>query len=106
MSGTYVTDITHYLDERGELATMPSPAKKLANFLVLVIDSATSVGSTNYDDTGIRCRAEGCSGSVLSRLTEDAKEIHWHCPICGHNGVIRNWQNTKWDRRKSIGEQE
>jgi len=99
MSETYVTDITHYLDERGELANMPSPAKKLASFLVLLIDSTTSVGSANYDDTGIRCRTKGCSGSVLSGLTEDAAEILWHCPICGHNGVIRNWQNTKWDRR-------
>lgn len=99
MSGTYVTDITHYLDERGELTNMPSPAKKLASFLVLIIDSTTPVGSTNYDDTGIRCRAESCSGSVLSCLTEDAAEILWHCPISGHNGVIRNWQKTKWDRR-------
>jgi len=100
MGGTYVTDIRHYLDERGELViSMPSPAKKLASFLVLVIDSTPSLGSANYDDTGIRCRAKGCAGSVLSRLTDDATEIVWHCPICGHNGVIRDWQNTKWDRR-------
>lgn len=99
MCETYVTDITHYLNEKGELTNMPTPAKQLASFLVLIIDSTTSVGSTNYDEAGIRCRAEGCSGSILSRLAEDGEEIHWHCPICGHNGVIRNWQNTKWDQR-------
>jgi len=100
MNETYVTDITHYLNEKGELTDMPSPAKKLASFLVLVIDSTTSVGSINYDDTGIRCRSKACSSSVLSRLTEDAEEIFWHCSVCGHNGIIRNWQNTKWDQRK------
>ena len=100
MSNTLITDITHYLDERGEMAEMPAPARKLASFLVLLIDQSTSVGSVNYDDTGIRCRAKKCEGIILSRLTEDTKEIIWHCPVCGHNGVIRSWQNTKWDQSK------
>ena len=99
MSETYVTNITHYLDENGEIDYMPAPAKKLASFLVLIIDNTTSTGSINYDDTGIRCRKRGCHGSILSRLAEGAEEILWQCPICGHNGIIRNWQDTKWDRR-------
>ena len=42
MSGTYVTDITHYLDDEGELPEeMPGPARKLASFLVLLIDAVT-----------------------------------------------------------------
>ncbi len=42
MSGTCVTDITHYLDDDGELsAEMSGPARKLASFLVLVIDAAS-----------------------------------------------------------------
>lgn len=102
MSGTYVTDITHYLDDGGEIVDkMPSEARKLASFLVLVIDSTTLADSANFQDTEIRCRADGCTGSILSRLPEDADEILWHCHICGHNGIIRNWQNTKWDQRKS-----
>ena len=38
MSNTYVTDITHYLDKNGELAEMPGEARKLASFLVLLIE--------------------------------------------------------------------
>ena len=39
VSGAYLTDITHYLDDKGELpAEMPGPAHRLASFLVLVID--------------------------------------------------------------------
>lgn len=42
MRGTYVTDIKHYLDPDGEIvSTMPAPAKKLASFLVLLIDAVT-----------------------------------------------------------------
>lgn len=45
MKQTYVTDITHYLDETGELAEMPGPARKLASLLVLLIDATSQVGS-------------------------------------------------------------
>lgn len=100
MSNTYITDIKHYLDEKGEMAEMPAPARKLASFLVLLIDQTASVGSVDFNDTGIRCRAKKCDGFILSRITEDGEEIVWHCPVCGHNGVIRNWQKTKWDQSK------
>ena len=52
MSGTYVTDITHYLDDDGELPTeLPSPARKLASFLVLVIDEVTQQLVLNTRDS-------------------------------------------------------
>ena len=42
MAETYVTDITHFLDVTGELrADMPEPARKLASFLVLLIDAVS-----------------------------------------------------------------
>jgi len=25
------------------------------------------------------------------------QEIHWYCPVCENEGVISNWQKTKWD---------
>ena len=39
--GTNVTDITHYLDEAGELMQMPGQARKLGSFLTLLIEAAT-----------------------------------------------------------------
>ena len=41
VSTKYVTDITHYLDETGELAQLPGPARRLASFLTLLIEAAT-----------------------------------------------------------------
>ena len=100
MNGTYVTDITHYLDEAGELAEMPSPARKLASFLVLLIDAATEAFPADEHDTRIRCRTDACTGSIRASLSSMEGEISWHCPECGHNGVIRNWQSTKWNLRR------
>ena len=100
MNGTYVTDITHYLDDAGELAGMPSPARKLASFLVLLIDAATEAFPADEYDTRIRCRTDACTGSIRTSVSSMEDEISWHCPDCGHNGVIRNWQGTKWNQRR------
>ena len=101
MSGTYVTDITRYLDDTGELAEMPSPARKLASFLVLLIDATSQVCPVSNHDTSIRCRTDTCTGSIRTSLASMNEEIIWRCPDCGHNGVIRNWQGTKWNQARS-----
>ena len=28
------------------------------------------------------------------------EEIHWYCPDCENEGVISEWQKTKWDNHK------
>ena len=100
MSGTYVTDITHYLDAEGEVPEeLPGPARKLASFLVLVIDAVTQDIPSHDYDTHIRCRKNSCTGSIHASLMSISGEISWSCPDCGHNGVIRNWQRTKWNEQ-------
>ena len=100
MSETYVTDITHYLDDHGELVSeMPGPARKLASFLVLVIDAVSQDIPANDFDTHIRCLREGCTGSIRASLVSIKKNITWSCPDCGHNGRISNWQGTKWNQQ-------
>jgi hypothetical protein len=104
--GTYVTDITHYLDEAGAVATMPGPARKLASFLTLLIEAGTGAPSAGEHDSGIRCRIKACRGTIRTFLPPSGDEISWHCPLCGHNGVIRNWQDTKWNQLKRLEESE
>src|SRR5207244_2813171 len=60
--GTYVTDITHYLDEAGELMRTSGPARKLASFLTLLIDEASGAASADAHDSGVRCRTKACRG--------------------------------------------
>jgi hypothetical protein len=103
-SGTYVTDITHYLDETGELAQLPGPASKLASFLTLLIEAATGAPSAGEHGSGIRCRTKACRGTIRTSVQQGHDEISWHCQVCGHNGVIRNWSNTKWNQLRRIEE--
>jgi hypothetical protein len=103
MSKTYVTDITHFLDAKGELTEMPKPARRLASFFVLLIDAVTQVCPANDHDTRIRCKTGHCTGSIQASVVSRDSEIVWLCPKCGHQGVIRNWQGTKWDQTKKGG---
>ena len=99
MSGTYVTDITHYLNEAGELVgEMPAEARQLASFLTLLIDEASRSLPIQDHDSGVRCRVPSCQGSIRLTLETPSDAIVWHCPTCGHNGIIHNWQGTKWNR--------
>lgn len=104
VGGTYVTDIKHYLDEAGDIAPMPATARKLASFLTLLIEAATGTQSAHYHDSRIRCRTKGCRGTILTLLPASLDEISWHCPECGHNGVIRNWHTTKWNQIEPSGQ--
>jgi len=97
---TYVTDITHYLDEAGELAQLPRPARRLASFLSLLIEAATGEPSAGEHDSRIRCLAKDCRGTIRTSLPPGQAEIFWRCQVCGHKGVIRNWNNTKWNQSK------
>jgi hypothetical protein len=106
VSATYVTDITHYLDETGELAQLPGPARKLASFLSLLIEAETGAPAAGDHDSGIRCRAKACRGTIRTSLPPGRDEISWHCSACGHNGVIRNWHKTKWNQLNRIEEPE
>jgi hypothetical protein len=85
------------------MADMPRAARRLASFLVLLIDASTQAFPARDHDTRIRCRTYACMGSIRASLPSKDDEISWHCPICGHNGVIRNWQGTKWDQTREGG---
>lgn len=102
--GTYVTDIAHYLDETGEMAQMPRPARKLASFLTLLIEAASGATLAGEHNSGIRCRTKACRGTIRTFLPTIRDEITWRCVVCEHHGVIRNWQNTKWNQLRSSGE--
>ncbi len=98
MHKTFVTDITHYLDQQGELVlAMPAPARRLASFLVLVIDAVTQEVPCEDRDTRIRCCSKNCTGSIRASLLSVNDKISWACPACGQQGVISNWQGTKWN---------
>ena len=99
MGNTWIVDLRHYLTPAGAMAEMPSRARLLANYFGRIVVDAT----TNLDEEPtVRCRRhpghKRCAGIVMSYPSaEEDEAIHWHCPVCHDNGMIRGWQHTLWD---------
>ena len=36
-------------------------------------------------------------------MDAESGDIFYGCPLCGDNGVIRDWKDTGWDRSGSAG---
>jgi len=94
----YISDLTHFLNKEGNIPKgMPSEARELAGFLAMVVDITTEGQNTILAPTPLSCTKKGCNGVIETALTPNFKEIHWHCPECNTEGIIRNWQGTKWN---------
>jgi hypothetical protein len=42
MTGTWVTDLTHFLDEEGDIGPISGPARRLAEFFAAIVDDLSS----------------------------------------------------------------
>jgi hypothetical protein len=95
---TYISSIRHFLNEDGELPDeLPKPALKMAVFLTHIIASATEAFPNCDLPIPVKCNRKGCCEEIFVDFTDINKDIEWFCPECGDNGVISNWQGTKWD---------
>jgi hypothetical protein len=98
MGSMLITDLKHFLDERGCIAPMPGPARRLAEFLTHVV--ATITHDMDELPAPIRCRRrpgrKPCPGILDAQFGEEF-EIFWMCPECLDEGVIRGWEDTFWD---------
>ena len=96
----YITNMTHFLDESGNIPKqMPKEARELANFLALVVDETTKEPSKSVIHTTIRCFKKKCEGTINSEFIKENNEIHWVCSKCQNEGILSEWQNTRWDNR-------
>lgn len=48
--------------------------------------------------TDIQCKLftadQDCAGTVTVLITNVPNQIRWECPVCGSEGVIKNWKNS------------
>jgi hypothetical protein len=96
----YITNIQHLLNASEKMSEeMPKEARELIGFLTLIIDTTTKNLPQTLTTTDVRCFQKGCRGLIKSALRPDTGEIHWYCPDCENEGVISEWQKTKWDNR-------
>lgn len=98
----YISNMQHFLDKQGDIPKqMPKEAREFASFHALVVDATTRKMPSILTSTEIRCFKKGCHGLIKSSISPDGKEIHWYCPECENEGVISEWQRTRWDNRQN-----
>lgn len=105
-SMTMVTNIQHFLDEKGEVPDLPKEAMELLSYLGSIVEDATAEGLTDPEPAEIRCRnvvrGEVCSGDIEVFLYPESAEIIWQCEKCGDEGLITGWEGTVWDKREYV----
>jgi len=101
VSRSFTTNLTHLLDEKGDIPdSLPAPAKKLAESLGSIVSNATIEPRLNprYSvSCWGRLGENKCHGIIDSSIDLDACNIIWHCPECGDNGTISHWEGSFWD---------
>lgn len=98
----YITNIIHLHEASLKMAgEMPEEARDLIGFLTQVIESTTLTLPSTLTTTDVRCYGKSCDGLIKSAVRIDTEEIHWYCPGCEKEGLINNWQGTKWDQRNN-----
>ena len=98
----YITNIKHLVEASQKMAgEMPAEARDMIGFLTQIIASTTRTVPNTLTATDVPCNSLKCEGYIKSALRPDTEEIHWYCPKCEKEGLINNWQGTKWDKRNS-----
>ncbi len=93
----YITDATHFLDEKGAIGPQHGPGRKMAEFFGTVIVAATMRGAGQKPSVCFKC-----SGSVQAQSPVRGV-IEWQCASCGESGRISNWEGTLWDMSPVAG---
>lgn len=98
-----LTDISHFLDENGDLADVNSETKELFDFLSSIVSEASSDYGKPMILSCITCIQKVdnkvCGGEVEIWVGANDNRIGWECLECASEGVISNWEGTAWDKR-------
>lgn len=99
-AAVYVTDLSHF-DGIDADPAVPAAASRFADYLRMIVCSATARAAGSAHETALRCRRRPghrpCPGHLVVQRVDVPAEITWHCPSCGENGVITGWAGSPWD---------
>jgi hypothetical protein len=106
MSGTWITDLTHFLDRDGELSIYVM-SRRIASQLTSIVAAVTESPSATLQETPIPCRRrpqrKACPGRIHAGFECGTPNILWSCPVCYDHGLIHHWQGTRWDKGGRAG---
>ena len=99
MSRSFITNMSHFLDEKGNIPqSLPKRAKQFAENLGAIVACVTAQRSLG---TMLACwnkiNRKKCSGIIDAGIELGSFNIFWHCLECGDHGSISGWENTFWD---------
>jgi len=101
MAGTWVMDISYFLDENGEMILEPPEVRELAEYLVAIIVMASYPDPEYPPEYQVFCRrspnSKPCLEELIVYIDPETDVIFWKCPKCEERGLISNWQGTIWD---------
>jgi len=101
MADTWMTDITHFLDEDGEMITEPVQAKVLGEYFASIVLMASFPDPDFPPEYSVYCRRrpkrKPCLEKIAGWVEPDSDDIYWICPKCQDKGRISNWRGTIWD---------
>lgn len=101
MADTWITDITDYLDDNGEIIAEPAQARTLAEYFVAIILMASFPEPEYPPEYKVPCRRrpgrKPCLEEIAAWVEPESEDIYWICPKCQDRGRISNWRGTIWD---------
>ncbi len=101
MADTWMTDITHFLDDEGELISEPQEAHRLAEYFAAIILMVSYPDPEYPQEYSVKCRRrpnrKPCLEEIAGWIEPESDEIFWICPKCNDKGRISNWRGTMWD---------
>jgi hypothetical protein len=101
VADTWYTDITHFLDDNGDMIKEPPQARKLAEYLAAIIVMASFPDPDYPPEYRVSCRRrpnrKPCLTEIAGWLDPETDDVVWICPVCQDRGIISNWKGTIWD---------
>jgi hypothetical protein len=101
MADTWISDITHFLDDHGNLIEEPKEARVLADYFAAIIVMASYPEPDYPPEYRVSCRRrpqrKPCREEIVGFIDPETDDVVWMCPKCNDRGFISNWQGTIWD---------
>ncbi len=105
MADTWITDLSHFLDEDGNILSEPAQAKALAEYFAAIVLMASFPDPECPPEYLVKCRRrpnrKPCLEDIVGFLSPDGDVVVWMCPKCRDAGLISHWRGTMWDLSES-----
>ena len=106
MADTWISDITHFLGDNGDLIVEPKEARALADYFASIIVMASHPEHEYPPEYRVLCRRrpqrKPCREEIVGFIDPETDNVVWMCPKCNDRGLISNWQGTIWDMSQIV----